>query len=582
MPGIPPVLDADAEDVAWALQTAEALWKRGEKGDAVVWLRRAAQAAGELEDDDRALMLARAAAELTEGGSTPAPAPSHAPAAPSAPPVPPATGAAVDDLLRSSQVEADEIDIRVSVVPQEVEVAPPLPPPVPPPVRPLAPTVPLADTPQRPAPPPAPAPPHAAPPLPPRTPVPAPPPPLAAELEPDPVDDGDRVSRVPSAAEKHAGILDPWADGARDDAPPPRRPPLSRAPSPPPVPVAAASAPSPRTPSPPPPTPAPPSAALHALVGPPPSHPLPAPPVVPPTPPAFDSDEVVTSAPPSVKAGPVKPPPPLPPPRKPPPPSAPPRSVPKPAPPPTAGVDLSNVEAFADLPDDARAAFAGAASLHTLAREEEIATFALAFVLEGTVDLAATVIDAPAARLVAGQVLRAHGTIEHVTPLRLVGSADVARVATWDEDAVRDAFHACPWVEDDLRAAGDRYQAEVGITLGPLGERLDLGLRAELTRRLTMRVLAEGEACTTRGKPVPGLLVVGAGELELVGEDDTPTGEPLRAGDLVFASEVLTAAPAPHTARAAKGGALVFQAERGSTQELLMTFPPLMDIVAGG
>ena len=46
MAGIPPALDSDAEDVAWALQTAEALWKRNERVDAIVWLRRAAQSAG--------------------------------------------------------------------------------------------------------------------------------------------------------------------------------------------------------------------------------------------------------------------------------------------------------------------------------------------------------------------------------------------------------------------------------------------------------------------------------------------------------------------------------------------------------
>src|SRR5579884_2595434 len=101
MVGIPPALDTDAEDVAWALQTAEALWKRNERVDAVVWLRRAAQAAGEAEDDDRALALARDAAELAEWiarapSSTPAPAPTSAP-----PPLRPASPAeAVDELLR--------------------------------------------------------------------------------------------------------------------------------------------------------------------------------------------------------------------------------------------------------------------------------------------------------------------------------------------------------------------------------------------------------------------------------------------------------------------------------------------------
>src|SRR5580692_9052826 len=66
MPGIPPTIATDSEDVAWALQTAEALWKRSERVDAIVWLRRAAQAAGDAEDDDRALTLARDAAELAE------------------------------------------------------------------------------------------------------------------------------------------------------------------------------------------------------------------------------------------------------------------------------------------------------------------------------------------------------------------------------------------------------------------------------------------------------------------------------------------------------------------------------------
>src|ERR1044072_4323948 len=64
---IPPTKTTDAEDVAWGLQTADTLWKRGEKIDALVWLRRAAQAAGDANNDDRALELARYAAELTEG-----------------------------------------------------------------------------------------------------------------------------------------------------------------------------------------------------------------------------------------------------------------------------------------------------------------------------------------------------------------------------------------------------------------------------------------------------------------------------------------------------------------------------------
>ena len=152
--------------------------------------------------------------------------------------------------------------------------------------------------------------------------------------------------------------------------------------------------------------------------------------------------------------------------------------------------------------------------MQQLGRDDEVSGFALALVLEGSVDIAATIVDVAAGRLEQGAVLRARGTIESITPVRVIGASDTARVATWDEAAVAEAFRTCPWVEDDLRAAGDRIQAEVGVTMGALGERLDPALRTDFTSKLeSSRALAEHEVFATRGKPIPGLLVVGAGEL---------------------------------------------------------------------
>ena len=250
--------------------------------------------------------------------------------------------------------------------------------------------------------------------------------------------------------------------------------------------------------------------------------------------------------------------------------------------PPTGGVDLSQVESLSDLPDDAREEFAKAATVHQLARDEEVSGFALAVVLDGTVHLAATIVDAPARLLQAGTVMRSRGTIEHAAPLRLVGDSDRASVATWDDEAVEAAFRTCPWVETELRAAGDRLQAEVGLTMGPLGEALDLALRTDVTRRMKLRALSQHEELATRGKPIPGLVVVGAGELEALNDDGTPSGAVLRAGEFLFPSSVLGAAPAPSTVRASQGGALVLIAERGVAQELLVTCPPLLEILAGG
>jgi hypothetical protein len=216
-----------------------------------------------------------------------------------------------------------------------------------------------------------------------------------------------------------------------------------------------------------------------------------------------------------------------------------------------------------------------------LARDEEVSGFALALVIDGTVDLAATIVDSSALKLEAGAVLRSRGTIEQAAPMRLVAISERATVATWDERAVNEAFRTCPWVEDELREAGDRLQALIGATMGPLGDRLDPTLRAEVTSRLAVRALAEHEVFAHRGTPIPGLLVVGAGELELVGEDGTPNGTVLRAGDFLFPNEVLGAAPAPATVRASTGGALILLAERKLAQELLVTCPPLLEIFAG-
>jgi hypothetical protein len=98
----PSASDSDAQDVATAVMTANALWRQGESAEAIRWLRRAAETAEALGDDMRALSLARVAAELqdnveadqpppppaagAEASSEPAPSPSDGPPPPETPP----------------------------------------------------------------------------------------------------------------------------------------------------------------------------------------------------------------------------------------------------------------------------------------------------------------------------------------------------------------------------------------------------------------------------------------------------------------------------------------------------------------
>lgn len=78
----------DPEDVTWNLQTAGTMWNRGDAHEAIRWLRRAAEAAGNSGADLRAVTLARAAADLTSALDIPPsiPPPAPAPEAPAAPP----------------------------------------------------------------------------------------------------------------------------------------------------------------------------------------------------------------------------------------------------------------------------------------------------------------------------------------------------------------------------------------------------------------------------------------------------------------------------------------------------------------
>ena len=102
-------------------------------------------------------------------------------------------------------------------------------------------------------------------------------------------------------------------------------------------------------------------------------------------------------------------------------------------------------------------------------------------------------------------------------------------------------------------------------------------LDAILRRAKTMR-LAPGAKVVKQGEPVRALIFVGAGDLS-ISADDGPVLETLDPGDVVFAGELLGRMPAPATVRAGERGALVIVATRAATEELLVTVPPLLEML---
>jgi hypothetical protein len=66
MTHVPEAASDDSHDVVEALDIARSLWEKGERRDAVRWVRRAVEAADEAGHTTRVVALARAAAELED------------------------------------------------------------------------------------------------------------------------------------------------------------------------------------------------------------------------------------------------------------------------------------------------------------------------------------------------------------------------------------------------------------------------------------------------------------------------------------------------------------------------------------
>jgi hypothetical protein len=537
MAHIPPPLPNDAEDVSWALSTAESLWKRGDHSDALVWLRRGAEAASDAQDDDRALALARTAAELKDWLLARA-------------------RYSTTDLIEPS----DDVDVSVSIPAQEEleeleEIEPDA--SIPPPNGPLIQeaTVPLHS---------GAAPSHTGPII------------QEASAPLPQFSFDDAMTAQPSIHEQVtrevAGVLSTSTGVTRVVPPAPETMPQYRnrgADYGPPSSERGFKAPSEREL----PVPTVPSErSLPAAKPPSAKLPLPRLPGLPRLP----------SVPSAAKSDPVRIPLPFPPPETQRDVSEPeeilhalestkPASVRVPAP---GGLDLSQYPLFAKLPEAARAELAAAASTVDLARGEEVPASALTLILEGQVTVSAAVVDATALTLGPGEVIRSHGTIESHLSIRLIAASEQARVACWLDAVVDRALAQAPAAEYELRCQGNRIQAICGATIGPLGERLDAALLNNVTQRLEAVPYNAGAVVVEAGAH-PGIVLVGAGEV--VADDGTV----FTSGDFVFPELVLGGGKAVHNVRAAEGGAVVLAGDRSVVQELLATSPTLIEILAG-
>jgi hypothetical protein len=247
------------------------------------------------------------------------------------------------------------------------------------------------------------------------------------------------------------------------------------------------------------------------------------------------------------------------------------------APPGVDGLAFESVETLADLPEEAQQELAGRGRLVALTSNEEfVLREGAALITRGQVHVTLPFSDVSGERVSSGAVVAARGSIE-AGPLRLIADAEQTHLVTWSDEHLSRAMRDCPWVVDDLRILADRLVAHASAGLGPLGERLDDALRAAVYERLQVRVLSPDESIAERGKPLKGLFVVAVGELNVGSSGDAGRIGP---GQFVFPGCVIGGEPAPHDVKASPQGNLVLFATRPVAHELMMSVPPLLEILA--
>jgi CRP-like cAMP-binding protein len=250
-------------------------------------------------------------------------------------------------------------------------------------------------------------------------------------------------------------------------------------------------------------------------------------------------------------------------------------------PPPPALLDVALLAAcrgLEDLPPETQAELASRARVDVLAPDQEVSGFGLALVTQGNVVVMPTIAEGACGYAGRGEPVFSRGTLSEGVPLRVVALQDGAEVASWRPDDFEQVLVTCPWVADELKAVADRFQALAGAAMGPLGERLDDNMRQMLTDRCELLVLQEGDVLLEEGKTPAGLYILGGGSLEMV--SGGAVQRELGPGDLPFASSVLTHEPASALVRVGAGGALVLHADRMASHELIVSVPPLLELLS--
>lgn len=201
------------------------------------------------------------------------------------------------------------------------------------------------------------------------------------------------------------------------------------------------------------------------------------------------------------------------------------------------------------------------AIIEDLVPGEARTSFGAVLVVGGEASICAVNLDVPVKLAPPRSFVASQGSLTEPVPMRILGSLSGATISRWSTEAFDQALSAHPRAVQDCRAASDALQARIGLTLGPLAE-VDLATREEMLARLEVRPVEPYEAITDEDGPMPGLVFVVGGSVEILEGDPAVVISGVRPGDLLFPEALWAGAAAPLRSRAAATGALLLVGDR--------------------
>jgi hypothetical protein len=210
---------------------------------------------------------------------------------------------------------------------------------------------------------------------------------------------------------------------------------------------------------------------------------------------------------------------------------------------------------------------------------ESRTSFGAVLVVAGEVSISAVNLDVSVKLAGARTFVAARGSLAEPVPMRVVGGSSGATISRWSTETFEQALGAHAQAAEDCRVASDALQARIGLTLGALAE-VDLATRDDMLARLEVRVLEPDEMITEEDGPMPGLVFVVGGSVEILEGDPAVVVADVRPGALLFPEALWAGVAAPLQPRAAATGALLLVGERKLALDFAESVPIVGELLS--